>query len=40
MDNAVRSVINSGVDARETLLDAVETMNDEIIQKRKEFGME
>nr|AGS51845.1 N-acetyl-D-glucosamine ABC transport system, sugar-binding protein [uncultured bacterium contig00066] len=38
--NAVRRVINEGEDTRETLLDYAITINDEMIKKRKEFGLE
>ncbi len=38
--NAVRKVINEGEDTRETLLDYSRTINDELIKKRKEFGLE
>nr|AGS52355.1 N-acetyl-D-glucosamine ABC transport system, sugar-binding protein [uncultured bacterium contig00073] len=38
--NAVRRVINEGEDTRETLLDYAITINDELIKKRKEFGLE
>jgi hypothetical protein len=38
--NAVRKVINEGQDTRETLLDYARTINDELIKKRKEFGLE
>jgi ABC-type glycerol-3-phosphate transport system substrate-binding protein len=38
--NAVRRVINDGQDTRETLLDYSITINDELIRKRKEFGLE
>jgi len=38
--NAVRRVINTGEDSRETLLDYNLTINDELIKKRKEFGLE
>jgi len=40
IDNAVRLVLNEGEDPREIMLDFVEIINDEIILKRKEFGME
>jgi ABC-type glycerol-3-phosphate transport system substrate-binding protein len=38
--NAVRRVLNEGMDTRETLLDYTITINDELIKKRKEFGLE
>ncbi|MDR3174520.1 MAG: extracellular solute-binding protein [Treponema sp.] len=38
--NAVRRVINEGEDTRETMLDYSITINDELIKKRKEFGLE
>jgi ABC-type glycerol-3-phosphate transport system substrate-binding protein len=38
--NAVRRVLNEGEDSRETLLDYSLTINDELIKKRKEFGLE
>jgi ABC-type glycerol-3-phosphate transport system substrate-binding protein len=38
--NAVRRVLNEGEDTRETLLDYTRTINDELIKKRKEFGLE
>ncbi|MDR2964240.1 MAG: extracellular solute-binding protein [Treponema sp.] len=38
--NAVRRVLNEGHDTRETLLDYTITINDELIKKRKEFGLE
>lgn len=40
MDNAFRSVIYDGVDPRETLLDYVIIINEEIDTKRNEFGLE
>jgi ABC-type glycerol-3-phosphate transport system substrate-binding protein len=40
MINAVRRIINEGQDTRETLLDYTITINDELIKKRKEFGLE
>ena len=39
MDNAIRLVINGGEDAKETLLDYVKEINDEITLRRKEFGL-
>lgn len=39
MDNAFRKVIYEGEDPRETLLDYVRTINDEITNKRIEFGL-
>jgi ABC-type glycerol-3-phosphate transport system substrate-binding protein len=38
--NAVRRILNNGEDTRETLLDYSRTINDELIKKRKEFGLE
>jgi ABC-type glycerol-3-phosphate transport system substrate-binding protein len=38
--NAVRRILNEGEDTRETLLDYSMTINDELIKKRKEFGLE
>ncbi len=38
--NAVRRVLNEDTDTRETLLDYNITINDELIKKRKEFGLE
>jgi ABC-type glycerol-3-phosphate transport system substrate-binding protein len=38
--NAVRRILNKGEDTRETLLDYSITINDELIKKRKEFGLE
>jgi ABC-type glycerol-3-phosphate transport system substrate-binding protein len=38
--NAVRRVLNDGEDTRETMLDYSITINDELIKKRKEFGLE
>jgi ABC-type glycerol-3-phosphate transport system substrate-binding protein len=38
--NAVRRILNEGEDTRETLLDYAITINDELIKKRKEFGLE
>jgi len=38
--NAVRRILNEGMDTRETLLDYTLTINDELIKKRKEFGLE
>ncbi|MDR0290878.1 MAG: extracellular solute-binding protein, partial [Treponema sp.] len=38
--NAVRRILNEGEDTRETLLDYSITINDELIKKRKEFGLE
>ena len=40
VDNAIKSVINSGQIPRETLLDYVDDINREIISKRTEFGLE
>jgi ABC-type glycerol-3-phosphate transport system substrate-binding protein len=38
--NAVRRILNEGEDTRETLLDYSITIDDELIKKRKEFGLE
>jgi len=38
--NAVRKILNEGMDTRETLLDYTITINDELAKKRKEFGLE
>jgi len=38
--NAVRRILNEGMDTRETLLDYTLTINDELAKKRKEFGLE
>jgi ABC-type glycerol-3-phosphate transport system substrate-binding protein len=38
--NAVRKILNQGLDTRETLLDYTITINDELTKKRKEFGLE
>jgi len=38
--NAARKILNKGMDTRETLLDYTITINDELIKKRKEFGLE
>jgi len=38
--NAARKILNEGMDTRETLLDYTITINDELIKKRKEFGLE
>lgn len=40
VSNAIKSTINMGESAREMILDAVEDINEEIISKRKEFGLE
>ena len=37
--NAIRKVMNDNEDPRETILDYVRTINDEITNKRKEFGL-
>lgn len=37
--NAIRKVINDKEDPRETIIDYVITINDEITKKRKEFGL-
>lgn len=39
LTNAFRAVINNGADPRETLLDYVRVINDEIDIKREEFGL-
>lgn len=39
INNAFRKVVNSAEDTRETLLDYVYTINQELIGKRKEFGL-
>jgi len=38
--NAVRRILNEGQDTRETMLDYTLTINEELIKKRKEFGLE
>jgi len=38
--NAVRRILNESEDTRETMLDYSLTINDELIKKRKEFGLE
>jgi len=38
--NAVRRILNDGEDTRETMLDYAITIDDELIKKRKEFGLE
>ncbi|MDR2717217.1 MAG: hypothetical protein LBB89_04015, partial [Treponema sp.] len=38
--NAVRRILNEGEDTRETMLDYSITINDELLKKRKEFGLE
>jgi ABC-type glycerol-3-phosphate transport system substrate-binding protein len=40
MVNAVRRVINDDEDVRETLLDYTRAINNELIKKRQEFGLE
>lgn len=37
--NAIRKVLNAKVDSRETIIDYSIKINDEIVKKRKEFGM-
>ena len=37
--NAIRKVMNQNMDPRETLLDYTRDINDELIKKRKEFGL-
>lgn len=38
--NAVRKILNEGMDTRETMLDYSIIINDELVRKRKEFGLE
>ncbi|MCL2229737.1 MAG: extracellular solute-binding protein [Treponema sp.] len=38
--NAARRILNEGQDTRETLLDYTITINDELMKKRQEFGLE
>lgn len=38
--NAIRKVVNNNEDPRETLLDYTRTINEELLKKRKEFGLE
>jgi len=38
--NAARKILNEGQDTRETMLDYTLTINEELIKKRKEFGLE
>jgi len=40
VSNAIKSAINMGENPREMILDAVEDINEEILSKRKEFGLE
>ncbi len=40
LENAIREVINNDSNARETLAEYVELINDEITRKRTEFGLE
>lgn len=40
VSNAIKSTINMGENPRESILDAVEDINEEIISKRREFGLE
>lgn len=40
ISNAIKSVVNMGESPREVLLDAIEDINEEIISKRIEFGLE
>jgi hypothetical protein len=40
VDNAIKSVINMGESPRETLLDAVIQINNELRVKREEFELE
>jgi hypothetical protein len=39
VSNAFRTVVNNMADPRETLWDFVETINSELINKRREFGL-
>jgi ABC-type glycerol-3-phosphate transport system substrate-binding protein len=38
--NAARKILNDGADSRETLLDYSQTINMELLYKRREFGLE
>ncbi len=40
VSNAIKSAINMGENPREAILDAIEDINEEILSKRKEFGLE
>lgn len=40
VSNAIKSAINMGENPREAILDAVEDINEEILSKREEFGLE
>lgn len=40
VDNAIKQVINEGQNPRETILDYVDQINDEITYKRRELGLE
>ena len=40
LDNAFRLVYNETTNARETLYDYVQVINDEITKKRREFGLD
>ncbi len=40
LGNAIKDVVNNGANPRETILNWNKKINDEIISKRKEFGME
>ncbi|MBQ2939149.1 MAG: extracellular solute-binding protein [Clostridia bacterium] len=40
VSNAIKSTINMGENPRESILDAVEDINEEILSKREEFGLE
>ena len=40
VDNAIKQVINEGQNPRETILDYVDQINDEITYKRHELGLE
>ena len=39
LENAFRQVVNNDTNPRETLLEYVETINEELTRKRKEFGL-
>lgn len=39
INNAIRKVINQKENARETLIDYARTINEELLKKRKEFGL-
>ena len=40
IDNAIKQVINEGQNPRETVLDYVNQINEEITYKRRELGLE